>query len=229
MVSAPVVVPPQVTWVWSWVPPVDGDEVTSAAWEADVTAAFDLWTADAVTALTRALPPQLRDAAVPGSVGQEVAAWLRSRTVDLPPATYVAWGAAFLTPERPRFAPVVAVVELREPTAPDAGYLMDVVGARGRAEDARPPLVDYVTTDGGDGVRVTALVRGSRGEAAVRVEAALRLDPTPERGAVDVVVSTRVDELALFGLAGPGVEQLLHAVAREPIAAGTPPTPRRTP
>ena len=231
MVSAPgLAVPgllPTVTWAWSWVPPVGDDDVEARTWEADVAAMFDAWTADSRAALTHGLPPELRGLAAPGSVGAEVTAWLRSRTVDLSPQTHVVWGAAFLTPERPRWAPVVAVVELSEPRADDAGYLMDVVGTRGRPDDARPPVVEYVTTDGGDGVRVTALTRGTHGEASVRVDAALRLDATAVRGPLDVVVATRVHELGLFGLAGPGIDQLLHAIAAEGTAT-TAPVPSST-
>lgn len=222
MTPGPALVAPDVTWAWSWVPPADHDEEEARAWHADVAATFTGWTVGTIAELTRALPPELRAGAAASAVGGEVATWLRGRTVGLPPWTYVAWGAVFLTPERPRWAPVVAVVELRE--APDGSeHLMDVVGAAGLPQDARPPVVDFVTTDAGDGVRVTALARGPRGEAYVRVDAALRLEATDDGGPVDVVVSTRADELGMFGLIGVGVEQLLHVVA----ASSLPLPPRR--
>lgn len=228
--SAPTLDLPPVRWAWWWVPPAGHDAAAADAWSEEVAELFAAWTADGVALL----PPGLRDALGTRTVGDEVVAWLRTRTADLPPATYVAFGAAFLAPDRPRWAPVVAVVRVREPGADDTGYLLDVVGAAGRPDDARPPLVEYVTTDAGDGVRVAALARGAHGEASVRVDAALRLDATDARGPVDVVVSTRVAELPLFGLVGPGVDQLLHLVAAD---AGTittagdapPPSTRRTP
>ena len=120
---------------------------------------------------------------------------------------------------QPRWAPVPVVVEFRIPQAEDPNYLMDAVGAAGRDTDARPPMVEYVTTPVGDGVRVFAMARSPMGAAFGRVEAAMRLDPPPSGGAasvsVDVVLTTAVFEMALMALIGPGVEQLMQQIATD--------------
>ncbi|QCB94904.1 hypothetical protein [Cellulomonas shaoxiangyii] len=222
------VVVPEVSWWWQWVPPAgaSGDEV--AAWQGATAPVFAGWAAGGLAALHGEHPGVLRDGLTAAAVGDEVAAWLRGRTDGLPDWTRVAWGAGFVVDDRPQWAPVVATVEFREPSAPDPSYLMDVVATRGRPDDARPPAVDYVTTAAGDGVRVTALVRGPRRAAFVRVDAAMRLDvpataARPARSA-DVVLSVRVSELGLFATVGPGVEELMHVVAAQclPGADGVP-------
>ncbi|MCC2323478.1 hypothetical protein [Cellulomonas xiejunii] len=232
--SAPGLTVPTVEWEWWWVPAADHDEADGHRWQSATATLFAEWLDDGVRGVASSLPPELREGLDARSVGQEVAVWLRSRALGQPPSTYVAWGAAFLTPDRPRWGPVVALVELREPTDDDPAYLMDLVGASGRPDDARRPLVDYVTTDGGDGVRVSALGREPSGAAHVRVDAALRLDATDARGPVDVLVATRVADLALFGTVGRGVDTLLHrVVADAPALTGTgpvsSPNPRSAP
>lgn len=203
----------EVSWPWWWVPSDATPADLVAEWEEGTADVFAQWTAAGLADLLASAPVELAEALTPRAVGAQAAAWLRERAAGLPPWVHVAWGAVFVEPERPRWAPVVATVEVREAAGEDSAYLMEAVGSAGLPGDARTPLVDYVTTDAADGVRVTALVRGEHGEAFVRVDAALRLEATAARGPLDVLVSTRVSELALFGLVGAGVEELMQLVA----------------
>lgn len=216
----------EVAWVWGWVPQADAPADVVDAWRAETTEQFARWASAGVADLLAAAPAELGGTLTPQELGAEVATWLHGRTAGLPAWTHVVWGAVFVEPERPRWVPVVATVEVREPAGEDSTYLMDAVGHTGLPGDARPPLVDYVTTDAGDGVRVTALVRGEHGEAFARVDGALRLDATAWRGPLDVLVSVRVSELALFGLVGAGVEELMQLIAAgidEDIGGGVAP------
>lgn len=207
-----------VTWRWQWVPAPGAPDAQQ--WQDDTAAVFVEWTADGLRDVEPALTPE--------AVGAQTAQWLRSRADDCPPGARVAWGAGYVTADRPRWAPVVVTIELRTPRAADAGYLMDEVGARGAPGDARRPTVDYLTTEAGDGVRVAALVRGPGGAASCRVDAAVRVD-VPAYGdepatSVDVLASTRTGDLTLFGTLGAGVDDLLHLVAGQclPGPDGTP-------
>ena len=215
---------PDVHWLWWWVPS-DGEPAEALAqWQTSTAGLFTQWLGDGITAVIPTLPAELRDEITPESVAHDVASWLRGRAAGLPTWTRIAWGAGFLDPERPRWVPVVVVVEMREPAAEDAGYLLDELAPDGAPDDARRPVVDYVTTTAGDGVRVAALVRGPDGEAYARVDAALRVDATDAHGPVDVRLSTRVVEQSLFGVVGQGVAELMHLVAAEvgPGAAAAP-------
>lgn len=216
----------EVAWVWGWVPAADAPRAEVDAWRDATTEQFAQWAAAGVAGLLADAPDELRGTLTPAELGAEVATWLHGRTAGLPAWTHVVWGAVFVEPERPRWVPVVATVEVREPAGEDSTYLMEAVGTTGLPGDARAPLVEYVTTDAGDGVRVTALVRGEHGEAFARVDGALRLDATAWRGPLDVLVSSRVSELALFGLVGAGVEELMQLIAAgidEDIGGGVAP------
>ncbi|MBD7920238.1 hypothetical protein H9657_18350 [Cellulomonas sp. Sa3CUA2] len=219
MVSLPV---PEVAWAWWWVPSDDEHPAAVEEWHAATAGMFAQWVDETILSGAATLPVELRRGLTPQGVGHEVATWLRGRAAGLPVGTRVAWGAGFLAPERPRWAPVVVVVEMREPAHADAGYLLDGLAPDGAPGDARRPVVDYVTTSAGDGVRVSALVRGEDGDVCARVDAALRVDATDQHGAIDVVLSTRVVDQSVFGIAGQGVEELMHLVAAEvgPPVAG---------
>ncbi|MFI9645763.1 hypothetical protein ACIHAA_05620 [Streptomyces sp. NPDC052040] len=207
-------------WHWEWVPKGLPGEPDPDTWTGHLVALFAEWTAEGVAAVREAWP---KDAGAEfpfttDMVGRDTARWLRERAEQLPEWSRLAWGAAFVE-GRPRWAPVPVVVEFRGPEAEDPNYLMDLVGARGLECDAREPVVDYVTTPSGDGVRVFALCRSPEGAAYARLDAALRLDVPPRGGApgssADVLLSTSVFEMGLMALIGPGVEQLMQQIAEE--------------
>jgi hypothetical protein len=179
-------------------------------------ALFEDWTRESLDNLRSALPAEER-AQFPLTsemVGRGAAGWLLERADQLPTWARLAWGAAFAD-STPRWAPVPVVVEFRQPAAGDSAYLMDWVGASGLDGDAREPVIDYVTTPVGDGVRVFALGRGPRGELYGRLNAAMRLDipGDGDTAGVDVLLTTLVFELGLMALIGPGVEQLMQLIA----------------
>ena len=216
--SAALVVP-EVTWTWAWVPMGDVEGTQLRDWLTATAERLAAWTDGPDVA---SLPPEVRADAqaemTPPAIGRATALWLWDRAVECPEGVRLVWGAGFLgDAERPLWAPVPVTVEFREPAADDPTYLLQTVGATGLDEDARPPVVDYVTTVAGDGVRVSALVHGARGEATCRVDAALRAD-VPAYGdrpesRVDVVLSTRTPDLGLGGVLGEGVADLLHELA----------------
>jgi hypothetical protein len=214
-------------WYWEWVPDVRPGEPEHRAWTAHMEELFEDWTAEGLAA-GRAVWPA--DAGVefpftPQMLGREAAGWLLRRAQELPAWARLAWGAVFVAGQ-PRWAPVPVVVEFCAPEAEDPNYLMDVVGARGRDGDAREPVVDYVTTPIGDGLRVFALCRSAEGGAYARLDAALRLDVPPRDGApsvsTDAVLTALVFETGLMAVIGTGVEQLMHRIADEcaPADAG---------
>lgn len=207
-------------WHWEWVPAVRPGEPEHAEWTEGMVALFEDWTSEGLAA-ARAAWPADAGAEFPitsDMAGREVAKWLLERADGLPAWARLAWGAVFVN-GRPRWAPVPVVVEFCTPLAEDPNYLMDMVGARGVDGDAREPVVDYVTTPIGDGLRVFALCRSAEGAAYARVDAALRLDVPPSVGApsvsTDVLLTTLVFEMGLMALIGAGVEQLMQQTANE--------------
>lgn len=205
-------------WRWEWVPDVRSDERELQVWTEQIVDLFADWTAEGLTEARQAWPEDVR-AEFPitsDMVGRGAAEVLLERARQLPESARLAWGAAFVEGQ-PRWAPVPVVVQFLKPQAEDPNYLMDTVGASGRDTDARPPVVEYVTTSTGDGVRVVAMARTPKGAVFGRVEAAMRLDLPPTDSAVgvsvDVVLTTAVSEMALMALIGPGVEQLMQQVA----------------
>jgi hypothetical protein len=87
---------------------------------------------------------------------------------------------------------------------------MEVIGAHGLPEDAREPVLHYVSVPGADGVRVFAVGRTPHGTAYGRVDAAMRLD-----SGIDVVLRTRVFEMPQMAVIGAGVEQLMTTIAAD--------------
>ncbi|MDH6142764.1 hypothetical protein P3T35_004792 [Kitasatospora sp. GP30] len=210
----------QQPWHWEWVPPVRPGEPAHEEWTEYLVGLFEEWTSEGLAAV-RATWPADAGAEFPitsDMVGRDTARWLLERAGRLPTGARLAWGAAFVG-DRPRWAPVPVVVDFRGPVAGDPNYLMHLVGARGMAGDAREPVVDYVTTSIGDGLRVFALCRSPEGAAYARVNAAMRLDVPPTGGApgvgIDVMLTTLVFEMGLMALIGNGVEQLMHQIADE--------------
>ena len=205
-------------WRWEWVPHRAQGPDVRAAWTEHVVTLFEDWTRKSLDNLRSALPAEER-AEFPLTsdlVGRGAAGWLLERADQLATGARLAWGAVFVD-STPRWAPVPVAVEVRRPAAEDSAYLMDWVGASGLDGDAREPVIDYVTTPVGDGVRVFALGRGPHGELYGRLNAAMRLDIPGDGDAagfgVDVLLTTLVFELGLMALIGPGVEQLMQLIA----------------
>ncbi|MDH6108246.1 hypothetical protein P3T36_004289 [Kitasatospora sp. MAP12-15] len=210
----------QQPWHWEWVPAVRPGEPAYEEWTEYLVGLFEEWTSEGLAAVRATWPADAgaEFPITPDMPGRDAARWLLERAGQLPAGARLAWGAAFVG-DRPRWAPVPVVVEFRGPAVGDPNYLMDLVGARGMEGDAREPVVDYVTTSIGDGLRVFALCRSAEGAAYARVHAAMRLDVPPTGGApgvgIDVMLTTLVFEMGLMALIGNGVEQLMHRTADE--------------
>lgn len=216
-------------WHWEWVPSVqDGDEAREM-WTTHMVALTEAWMHEGLAAASEAWPA---DAGVEfpfnaEMMGRGTAQWLLERADHLPDQARLAWGAGFVNGQ-PRWVPVPVIVEFRHPRDADPVYLMEAVGAKGRDGDAREPVVDYVTTPIGDGVRVFAFGRTEDGAAYGRLDAALRLDVPPVDGmaavSIDVLLTTRAFEMDLMAAIGPGVEQLMQQIAADstPAADGEP-------
>jgi hypothetical protein len=209
-------------WHWEWVPAASAGDEVRRLWSDHLVELFEGWTGRGLAAVRAALPERER-AGFPLTaelLGRHSAQWLAERADSLIPGQRLAWGAAFVD-GRPRWAPVPVAVEFRSPLADDPMYLMEIVGAGPRrdARDEREPVVDYVTTPYGDGLRVLGLGRSDEGLAFGRLDAAMRLDwpATGEREAVrmDVLLTTRVVDMSLLAMIGPGVEQLMQRIANE--------------
>ena len=210
----------RVPWRWEWVPSAARGQDVRAAWTEHLVTLFEGWTSEGLAAV-RAVLPEEAGAAFPltaDMVGRGAADWLLERADRLPEWARLAWGAVFLN-EKPRWAPIPVIVEFCRPEAADPVYLMERVGAAGLDSDARTPVIDYVTTPAGDGVRVFALVRTTEGAAYGRLNAAMRLEGPAGDGVagdgVDVLLTARVVELGLMALIGQGVEQLMQLIAAE--------------
>lgn len=204
-------------WSWEWVPNAEDGERHREEWTALMVDRFAEWTRDGLAAARAVWPSEsgLDFPLTPDLIGGGTAEWLLARADVLPAWARLAWGAAWVGGE-PRFAPVPVVVEFCESKDADPDYLMETVGATGMDGDAREPVIDYVTTPLGDGVRVFALARSSDQGAYARVNAAMRLDAPPENGGgSDVLFTTRVFELPLMALIGSGVEQLMRRIAAD--------------
>ncbi len=222
-----------VTWTWEWVPAPGLGSQVDTTWAERVSADVARWAQAGLAAAREAWKEQSTDresadfSVTEALVGSSTAAWLLQRRDRLPAWCRLAWGAAFVD-DRPRWAPVPVVVEFRQPRQIESHYLMDEVGASGLPGDGREPVVDYVSTSRGDGVRVTAFVRDESGGAAGRLDAAMRIDVPSDDGdamSADVLFSTRVFDLGLLGVIGGGVELLMHQVAHDcaPDDQGAPP------
>ncbi|MEZ0090217.1 hypothetical protein [Streptacidiphilus sp. EB129] len=212
--------PTQLPWRWEWVPKVRPDDEEYEAWTEHMVALFEDWTSEGLAAARLAWPKEagIEFPFSSDMVGRGAAQWLLDRAGQLPAWSRVAWGAAFVEGSA-RWAPVPVVVEFRRPRAEDPNYLMEIVGATGIDSDARPPVVDYVTTPIGDGVQVFALGRTPEGAAFGRLDSAMRLDVPPRDGApsvsTDVLLTTRVFEMGLMALISAGVEQLMQQIAND--------------
>lgn len=91
--------------------------------------------------------------------------------------------------------------------------------------------IEYVTTPHGDGLRVLSVHRTADRLAYGRLDAAMRLDwPAQDdqpAARVDVLLTTRVLDLQLLALIGPGVEQLMQQIAENPRPIQAPTEPAR--
>jgi hypothetical protein len=216
-------VTPEVSWFWDWVPAPDSDAPTVTAWTTHVSGLLEAWAGEKVAAARAEWPaeePEEFPFAI-GEMGQAVARSLLERAGGLPAYVRLFWGAAFVGGDL-RWMPLLVTAEFREPRADDPAYLMAEVGADGLAGDVREPVVDYVTTDCGDGLRVFALASSEEEGAYGRVDAALRLEIPAQSGApavdVDVLLRTRVFGMDQMALIGHGVEALMHMVAADSLA-----------
>lgn len=197
-----------VTWFWEWVPTAAACDDERAAWTAHVVDLVDGW-AGTELAIARSAVPQ-DSPFTAAALGGATAAGLLDRAAALPGWARLAWGATFLD-GRVRWSPNPVVAEFRRPAAADPAYLMETVGAGGFDDDVREPVVDYVSTEAGDGVVVFALAGGGPDPVHGRLDAALRLAvPDAE---VDVVLRTVVFDLAQMAVIASGVETLMHLIA----------------
>lgn len=219
----------RVPWRWDWVPCDREDEDERAAWTAHMVALYEEWAGESFAAARDAWAADngVEFPLAPDVLGRTVAQGLLEQADELPEPARLVWGVAFAN-GRPRWAPMPVVVEFRRPRDADPTYLMDSVGSKGRDGDAREPVVEYVTTPAGDGVRVFAFARTEEGAAYGRLDAAMRLDVPPSDGAaavsVDVLLSAKVFEITMMAIIGPGIEQLMQWIAAEcvPGADGAP-------
>ncbi|GIM96077.1 hypothetical protein [Paractinoplanes toevensis] len=181
-----------ISWYWDWVPAAASDD-----WTASLVKLLDEWLGVGVDA------PEM---------GAALARDLLARTDGMPANCRLIWGGGFLE-ERPRWLPLLILAEFRPARPEDPAYLMAEVGAEGFADDVRPPTVDYLTTERGDGVRVFAMASSNGEGLHGRVNAALRLDDQ----AVDVLLTTRVKALDQLAVIGSGVEAVMHMIATQPL------------
>ncbi|GLY02351.1 hypothetical protein [Actinoplanes sp. NBRC 101535] len=201
------------TWWWDWVPDPDSGPADRAAWIAAVTARLDEWVGAKVAAAREAWTAGDFPFAV-GSMGDQVTRALLERAATLPGHARLLWGAGFLNGEA-RWLPVLLLVEFRVPLPGDSAYLMATVGAEGRPDDVREPVIEYVSTDHGDGVQVFALVDNADEGLHARVEAALRL----ESFGADVLISTKVTALDQMPVIGAGLTTAMTMIDAS-LAAG---------
>jgi hypothetical protein len=191
---------PSVSWFWDWVPAAGSD---ATGWPDSVAALVDGWTG--------------------ATVGAAMAGDLLAHAAGLAPNRRLMWGAGFLG-EWVRWLPLVAIVEFREPMPGDSAYLMGAVGAEGFEDDVREPDVEYLSTAHGDAIRVLALTRSGDGGVHGRVDAALRLERPA--GDVDVLLTSRADDLGRLAVIGDGMDALLTMIADQSpelrlVTAGT--------
>jgi hypothetical protein len=195
---------------WEFVPPADGGTEQREYWTAHMIEFFDKWAgrhlAAAASAWTAGEFPFTAE-----NVGRETARLLMAKADELPEYAWLAWGTAFHE-EQVLWSPIPLVAEYHRPLGDDPGYLMETVGASGLPEDAREPVLHYVSVPGADGVRIFAIGRTPQGTAFGRVDAAMRLD-----SGIDVVLRTRVFEMAQMAVIGAGVEQLMTIIAADAV------------
>ncbi len=207
----------EVSWFWEWVPAAGNDEATRAAWTESLIGRLDEWVGGKVAAARAAWPADAGQEFpfTAGDMGSAVARDLLLRAGDMPANCRLVWGAGFVGDDA-RWLPLLVFTEFRQARPGDSAYLMELAGAGGFAEDLRPPTVEYVTTEHGDGVRVVALAR-SEGEGLYgRVNAALRLEGPA--GDVDVLLETRVKGLDQLAVIGTGVEAVMIMIADQHAA-----------
>lgn len=223
--SAEIAVP----WFWGRVPDPGATDQARQAWADRVVEMFAEWTRDGwdedfrTSWITEGgLPVDFPFTAE--NVGRGIARWLTDRAATLPPWQRMAWGTAFVQ-GWPRWSPVPVVVEYRAPAADDPIYLMDLVGAGSSPAASSPDIdygrqIEYITTPYGDGLRVLSVHSTPDRFAYGRLDAAMRLDWPAAEGRpparVDVLLTTRVVDLQLLALIGPGVEKLMQQIAEHP-------------
>ncbi|WP_433389177.1 hypothetical protein [Micromonospora sp. KLBMP9576] len=203
--------PIEVSWAWDWVP---ADEADRLPWIDHMARLLDGWVSEQVEAAREAWPDDSAEEFPfrPGEVGSAVARDLLERADGLPRNCRLVWGAGFVD-DRVRWLPLLVLAEFREAGPGDPAYLMSLVGAEGLPDDVRPPHVEYVSTDHGDGIRVLALARTEAEGLHGRVNAALRLEGPDQE--IDVLLTTRVSDMEQLAVIGPGVEAVMHLIAAQ--------------
>jgi hypothetical protein len=144
------------------------------------------------------------------SAGNALAGELWRRAGDLPAGARLLWGAGF-DADGPRWWPVQVVVQRVGHADDDPDYLLDLVGAR-TVVDGRTPDVTYSSTSFGDCVRVTVRERGPDGLVNALVRAATRIE-WPRTAAADLLLTTRIWDMSLLAVIGPGMDGLMRQMA----------------
>lgn len=199
----------EISWAWDFVPATEADR---EGWPDFMARLLDEWVGDQVEAARAAWPADAAEAFpfTPGAMGSAVARDLMERADGLPANCRLIWGAGFVD-DRAKWLPLMVLAEFREPRPEDPAYLMSLVGAEGHPEDVRPPTVEYVSTDRGDGVRVIAIANNETDGMYGRVHAALRLE-MPD-GDIDVLLETRVGGMEQLAVIGDGMDTVMHLIA----------------
>ncbi|WP_433788939.1 hypothetical protein [Actinoplanes sp. CA-252034] len=193
---------------WEFVPTAAGGAEQREYWTGHMIEFFGTW-AGRILAAARAEWTAGEFPFTAENIGRETAELLMAKADELPDYARLAWGTAFHE-EQVLWSPIPLVAEFHRPMGDDPGYLMETVGASGLPEDAREPVLHYVSVPGADGVRIFAIGRTSQGSAYGRLDAAMRLD-----SGVDVVLRTRVFQMDQMAVIGAGVEQLMTIIAAD--------------
>jgi hypothetical protein len=211
----------EVPWQWSWVPAPGSDPAAEARWLAATAATFDGWLTERGQAPATAERSASEDGAgVTSGAEAEGAGSLLARELchhagELPGGARLVLGVGFGA-DGPRWWPVQVVVERIGDPPEDPDYLLDLVGAR-TVMDGVAPNVTYSSTSFGDCVRVIVPETGPDDRVNGLVRAATRIEwpatATSPAMSGDFLLTTRVWDMSLLAVIGPGLDNLMQQMA----------------